>query len=118
VLRHPEEEPPSGLAPVPQPGRIAVLHGSARNMAYAYRVHEADEEDPEPTGGPALLFCHRDPEGSFLLRELDGPHSAFLSRCLQGEPLGTAAEAVGLTLDGAFELLEELRREGAVLGYR
>jgi hypothetical protein len=118
VLRHPDEAAPAGLVAAPGPGRVAVLHGSARNMAYAYRVHEADEEDPEPAEGPALLFCHRDPEGDFRLREVDGPTSAFLTRCLQSEPIGVAAAAVGLETEKAMALLEDLRSEGAVLGYR
>ncbi|HJW09606.1 MAG TPA: putative DNA-binding domain-containing protein [Holophagaceae bacterium] len=118
VLRHPEEEAPTDLAPEPRPDRAAVFHGSSRNMAYAYRVHEADEEDPEPAEEAALIFCHRDPDGDFQLREMDGPRSAFLSRCLGGEPIGGAAEAVRLPIEEAFELLEELRREGAVFGYR
>ncbi len=118
VLRHPDEDPPDGLAGDAALDRVAVLHGSARNLAYAYRVHEADEEEPEPAPGPALLFCHRDPEGSFQMRELDGPRSAFLTRCLQGEPVGAAAEAVGLGPDEALDLLKVLQAEGAVLGYR
>ncbi|HJV23740.1 MAG TPA: putative DNA-binding domain-containing protein [Holophagaceae bacterium] len=118
VLRHPDEAAPSGLLPEPGPGRHAVLDGSTRNMAYQWQVQDATEEAPEPAEGPAFLFCHRDPEGSFQVREVDAPASAFLTRCLQGEALGAAAQAVGMAWDDASALLRELQAESAVLGYR
>ena len=118
VLRHPDEPAPVGLVSEAAGGRRVLLDGSTRNMAYQWQVQEATEEDPEPAEGPAFLFCHRDPEGSFQVREVDGPRSAFLTRCQQGEPIGAAADAVGLGLEDALGLLRDLKAEGAVLGYR
>lgn len=118
VLRHPDEGPYADLLTEPEAGRHAVFHGTARNLAYAYRVHEATVESPVPEAAPALLFCYRDGDGDFCQREVGGPESAFLSRCQQGEPIAEAAGAAGLDLADAQELLEDLRAQGAVLGYR
>ncbi|HJU84467.1 MAG TPA: putative DNA-binding domain-containing protein [Holophagaceae bacterium] len=118
ALRHPDEAAPSGLVSEPHPGLQAVLDGSTRNMAYQWQVQDATEEDPEPAEGPAFLCCHRDPEGSFQVRELDAPASAFLTRSLQGEALGEAALAVGMDWEIASALLSDLQAESAVLGYR
>ena len=117
VLRAPEDEPAAALSVLPRPARQVHLSTSARNLAYPWRVHEATEEDPIPTEGLALLFCHRLPDGRYQQRELGGPESAFLTRLLEGEAIGAAAEAVDLEWEAAATFLEELRDEGAVLGY-
>lgn len=117
VLRAPEDEPAAGLDTAPEPSFHAHLSASARNQAYPWRVHEATEEDPIPAEGLTLLFCHRLPDGRYHQRELGGPESAFLTRLLEGEAMGPAAEAVGLEWKVAAGFLEELRSEGAVLGY-
>lgn len=117
VLRAPEDDPVSGLAATPQPESRVRFSASARNQAYPWRVQEATEEAPQPPEGLALLFCHRLPDGRYQQRELDGPESALLTRLLDQEPLGEAAEAVGLSFGEAAAFLEDLHEEGAVLGY-
>jgi len=115
VLRWPEMPPPPGLIGTPTPDRRVAFDGTARNLAYAWRVHESDADTPIPADGPALLFCHRDRALDFRVRELGGPASAFLARCQEGQNIGTAAE--GLGLPEALALLADLRGDGAILGY-
>ena len=117
VLRAPEDGPDPGLLETPAQDRRVRFSASARNLAYPWRVQEATEEEPVPAEGRALLFCHRLPDGRYHQRELDGVPSAFLTRLLEGAPLGEAADAVKLDRDEAAAFLEELRAEGAVLGY-
>jgi hypothetical protein len=117
VLRAPEDEPLPGLVDAPGPDRQVRFSVSARNQAYPWRVQEATEEAPLPAEGTALLFCHRLPDGRYHQRELGGASSAFLTRLLEGAPLGEAADAVDLDRDEAAAFLEELRAEGAILGY-
>ncbi len=117
VLRAPEDDAVS-LETTPSAKHRVPFSTSARNLAYPWRVHEATEETPEPAEGAALLFCHRLPDGRYHQREMDGPHSALITRLQEGATIGEAAEAVGLSLEDAFALLEELRSQGAVLGYR
>ena len=117
VLRAPEDEPDQGLLETPAPDRRVRFSASARNLAYPWRVQEATEEEPVPAEGLALLFCHRLPDGRYQQRELGGVSSAFLTRIMEDMPLGEAADAVELDRDEAAAFLEELRSEGAVLGY-
>lgn len=118
ILRWPEDAPLDARPERAEPTSRLVASGALRNLAYGYRVHEADEDDPEPEEGPAHLCCYRDRQSRFVCLEVDGPRSAFLARALEGEPLGEAAEAVGLAFREAAAWLEGLRRDGAVLGYR
>lgn len=117
VLRAPEDDPAPGLAQTPTPEHRVRFSASARNLAYPWRVQEATEEEPLPAEGTALLFCHRLPDGRYQQRELGGASSAFLTRLLDDEPIGPAAVAVELDEDEAMGFLEELRGEGALLGY-
>ena len=117
VLRAPEDAPQPELVAAPDPARRVRFSASARNLAYPWRVHEATEDDPQPAEGLALLFCHRLPDGRYHQRELGGVSSAFLTRLLEDAPLGEAADAVDLDREEAAAFLEELRAEGAVLGY-
>lgn len=117
VLRAPEDEPAPGLLLAPAPERRVHFSASARNLAYPWRVHEASEEAPLPPDGTTLLFCHRLPDGRYHQRELGGASSAFLTRLMDDAPAGEAAQAVELDWDEAVGFLEELRTEGAVLGF-
>ena len=117
VLRAPEDAADPDLAQAPAPERRVRFSASARNLAYPWRVHEATEEAPDPAEGLALIFCHRRADGRYRQQELDGPRSALLTRLMDQEPLGPAAEAVGLGFGEAAAFLEELQAEGAVLGY-
>ncbi|MBS1767311.1 MAG: putative DNA-binding domain-containing protein [Acidobacteria bacterium] len=117
VLRAPEDASDPGLAQAPAPERRVRFSASVRNLAYPWRVHEATEAEPLPAEGLALILCHRLADGRYRQQELDGPQSALLTRLMDQEPLGPAAEAVGLSFGEAAAFLEELQAEGAVLGY-
>jgi len=116
VLRAPEDEA-EAQASSPTPASRVRFSGSARNLAYPWRIHEATEAEPEPAEGTALLFCHRLPDGRYHQRELDGPESAFLTRVMADATIRDAAEAVERDLQEALDLLADLHAEGAVLGY-
>jgi hypothetical protein len=115
VLRWPETPVPPGLSADAEPGRRVAFDGTVRNLGYTWRVHESDAEAPVPVEGLALLFCHRDRALDFRVRELDGPASAFLARCLEGQDIRTAAE--GFDPAAAQALLGDLAADGAILGY-
>lgn len=117
VLRAPEDDPGESLSATPAPERRAAFSAAARNLAYPWRVHEATETEPVPAEALALLFCHRLPDGRFQRRELEGRESAWITRLLAGETLGEAAAAVGLPWDEARALAEDLKGDGAVLGF-
>ncbi len=116
VLRAPEDEAEAHESS-PAPETRVRFSGSARNLAYPWRVHEATEDEPEPAEATALLFCHRLPDGRYHQREVDGPNSAFLTRVMADATIRDAAQAVGLDLPEALNLLAELHSEGAVVGY-
>lgn len=116
-LLHPDTVPVSGLGKDPSAMGVAHFDGAFRNLAYGFRVQEADEEDPEPAPGTACLLALRNREGRFEWQEVDGPTSAFLARALEGQPLGEAAAAVALPWDTAAELLMDLQERGGVLGF-
>lgn len=117
VLRAPEDEAGEALVSAPSPGARARFSASARNLAYPWQVQEATEADPVPSEGLALLFCHRLADGRYQQRELNGPESALLTRLQEGETVGEAAEAVGLSFGEAAAFLDELQAEGALLGF-
>lgn len=118
ILRWPEPELTDPLGEVPTPASRALFHGAFRNLAYGWRVHEADEDAPEPEPGSACLACYRDLDGRFTWRELPAPTSAFLTAALEGQPLGMAAEAAGLPWTEAASLVLELRADGALQGFQ
>lgn len=118
ILRWPDEPPSKGLQDTPTVDSYVVFEGAARNLAYAYRVHEATKEAPEPAVGATFLLAYRDLEGDFLSMELSAHASAFLARCLEGEPIGTAASALNFEVDEVLELVIGLREKGALLGFR
>lgn len=118
VLISPDTVPVPGLKATPDPEDRAVFDGAFRNLAYGYRVLEADEEDPEPAEAPAFVVCLRNREGRFETREVDNRISAFLAQALQQAPLGAATRALGLPWDEAVALLVDLRDRGGILGFQ
>jgi hypothetical protein len=96
---------------------VARFSGTARNLAYGWRVQESREEDPVPAEGAAHLFCYRDRNLEFETLEVDPHSSAFLARCLEGVPLADAASGVGVDWAEARNLLRRLQEDGAILGY-
>jgi len=118
VTQWPASSAGEDLEAEPAPGRRLVLDPAARVLSYAYAVHRATEAGPEPAGEPAHLLLHRDPAGDFGVLELTEATAALLARA-QAEPLGDALAALGLAYDDTLlELLGELRRRGALLGFQ
>ena len=120
ILRWPDKEPEAsdeGLDPAPAADLHVVFDGTARNLAYAYRVHQATKEKPEPVVGQTYLLGYRDADGDFMYSELSPHASAFLARCLDGDNIGEAASALNLELEEVLELLAGLREKGAILGF-
>ncbi len=118
ILRWPDEPPLNDLKVTPAADSHVVFDGATRNLAYAYRVHEATKEDPEPKAGETFLLGYRDSEGDFLYSELSAHASAFLARCLEGKSIGAAASALRLEVDEVLELLIGLREKEALSGFR
>lgn len=118
ILRWPDEPPLEGLASVPAADLQVVFDGTARNLAYAFAVHQATKENPEPDAGETFLLGYRDADGDFMVSELSAHASAFLARCLEGDRIGKAASALDLDHIEALELLGDLRDKGAILGFR
>lgn len=118
ILRWPDEPLSKDLKAKPTADAQIVFDGATRNLAYAYRVHEATKEDPEPEGGETFLLGYRDAEGDFNYSELSAHASAFLARCTEGESIGTAASALNLELEEVLDLLSSFREKGALAGFR
>lgn len=118
ILRWPDTPMPEGLSPAPGPQSIAHFDGTFRALSYDWQVHRANPAHPLPQEGPTHLACHRSPEGDFMVRSVTPQASAFLARALQGERLGSATQAAGLSWPEAEALLGALQSEGALQGYR
>jgi len=117
ILRWPDDPPLDELQATPTLDSRVVFAGATRNLAYAWHVHEATKNDPEPEAGEAFLLGYRDPEGDFIYSELSAHASAFLARCLEGEPIGMAASALDLEVDEVLDLLIRFREKGALSGF-
>lgn len=118
ILRWPDEPSATDLRPGPDAESRVVFDGATRNLAYAFRVHEATQDDPEPSAGETFLLGYRDAEGDFAYSELSAHASAFLARCLEGESVGAAASALNLELEEVLDLLTRFKENGALLGFR
>jgi hypothetical protein len=109
---------PGGLRMAPGPADRIVLDPSAHAVTYDWRVHLATPEAPEPARGRVHLLFHRDGRGETALRELT-PATAHLVVQGQARPIGAVLRELGLEDAGeALALLEGLRAEGAILGFR
>lgn len=118
LLRWPDEPVPPGLAPAPEPGSRVAFDPAARLLRYAWQVQDATVEAPRPAAGDVHLLAYRDRDLDFAWRQLSAPGSAFLVRLQQGAAVGAAAEALGLDLAEALDLLVDLRGQGALLSFR
>lgn len=105
-----------GLGSRPGPGSRVVLEGATRLVSYTHAVHRATEEAPRPEPGAVHLLAYRDPEGLFQALELT-PATAFL--LADARPLGEVLDALGLQDPApSLALLEDLRKAGAIAGFR
>lgn len=118
VARYPDTPPEPGLRPEPEPGDTVVLDPATQVVAYAHAVHQAREGSPVPAAQPTHLLAFRTAEGQAQLRELTPATAALLVRA-QTQPLAAAAAALGLRdLAPILSLLGDLRRDGALAGFR
>jgi hypothetical protein len=116
VYRAEDVSAPPDLAPSPAPGARVVLDPAAQVVAYTHAVHRATEECPRPEAGATYLLAYRDEEGLFQLLELTPATAALL---VDPRPLGEVLAALGEAESArAFELLENLRKAGAIAGFR
>ena len=120
VERWPDEPFPG---PEPRPGppdpddRLVLAAGTLV-IAYAFAVHQATLERPQPLLGPTHLMAYRDACGDFHLLELT-PATAALLMAAQQQPIRIAAASLGLTqLEPILTLLESFRQTGALAGFR
>ncbi len=118
ILRWPDDPRSKELLAIPAADLQVVFDGATRNLAYTYRVHEATKEDPEVESGEAFLLGYRDAQGDFNYSELSAHASAFLARCMEGEPIGKAASGLGLEQEEVLVLLSGFREKGAIAGFR
>lgn len=117
VARFPEEEGPVGLHADPQPSDRVVLDPATQVVSYTHAVHLAREDNPAPAARPTHLLAYRDAGGVAHLLELTPATAALLVRA-QGEPLASAAAALGIPdLSAPLTLLRDLHRYGAVAGF-
>jgi hypothetical protein len=116
VYRFEDLPVPGGLEPSPSPGSAVELDPATRLVSYTHAVHRATEEDPWPAPGPVHLLAYRDPEGLFQVLELT-PATAFL---LAGDgTVGELLDQAGIEDPGpTLALLEDLRKGGAIAGFR
>ena len=118
VPRLPDVPPPADLHRDPSPSSTGVPEPTLRNLSYPWAVHRATPEAPVPDPEPAHLLAWRDAEGDFRSLALSATASALVARWMDGEALGSAAEAVGVPRPEALALAARLRDEGALLGFR
>lgn len=118
VARFPEADPPGGLHGEPAAGDLVVLDPATQVVAYAHTVHRATEAEPEPEAVPVHLLAFRTPAGEARMMELTPATAALLAEGRR-RPLGEAAGELGFS-DPApvLALLGDLRRAGAVAGFR
>jgi len=109
--------PAAGLRPVPRLGDRLVLAAPTQVVTYAYRVHQATPEAPVPDPGTVHLLAYRDRAG--LPRWMDlTPATAALLLAARQASIGQAALDLGLEdLSDAIDLLVDLQRRGALLGF-
>ncbi|HJV38786.1 MAG TPA: putative DNA-binding domain-containing protein [Geothrix sp.] len=118
VARFPEADPVQELHDEPGPGDVVWLDPGTQVVAYAHAVHRATEAAPVPEARPTHLLAFRDEEGEARVLELTAATAALLVQA-RTRPLAESAAALGLSDPApALALLRDLRRQGAVLGFR
>ena len=112
----PEDPEPPGLHAEPAAGDRLVLAPGAQVLAYGCQVFEATLDRPEPPPGPCHLLASRGGDGYVQWRVLTAATAALLARG-QGEALGGVMADLGLPPGEAFAFLDDLRAQGALLGF-
>jgi hypothetical protein len=118
VEHHPDQAPHWGLRARAALDLRLVPDPSAQGVTYAYAVHRSTPEDPVPSREPTHLLLHRGVRGEVRRQELTPATSALLVLGRE-RPVGEAVRALGLPDPAAaLTLLDALRAEGALLGFR
>ena len=117
--RFPDSEPPlEGLHADPGPADLVVLDPATQVVTYTHEVHRACVEAPVPRAHPTHLLAFRDGDGLARLMELTPATAALLVQA-QTRPLAEAAAVLNMSdLAPVTELLHDLRRDGAIAGFR
>lgn len=118
VARFPEADPVPGLLDEPSADDRVWLDPATQVVTYAHAVHRATEAVPVPEARPTYLLAFRDGEGEARIMELTAATAALLVQAHQ-RPIGECASALGFADPApALTLLSDLRREGAIAGFR
>jgi hypothetical protein len=118
VARHPEADLPEGLHSEPAPQDLLVWAAATQVVSYTHAVHRVSEAAPVPEARPTHLLAFRDEAGEARLLELTPATAALLVRAREC-PIAEAAAALDLTeLHPVMALLCDLRRDGALAGFR
>jgi len=118
VARFPDSDPPEGLHADPGPEDLLVLDPATQVVSYTHAVHRVCEEAPVPETRPTHLLAFRDGDGLAQLMELTPATAALLVQA-QTRPLAEAAAALNIPdLAPVTGLLHDLRRYGAIAGFR
>ena len=118
VARFPDSDPLEGLHADPGPEDLVVLDPATQVVTYTHAVHRTCVEAPVPEALPTHLLAYRDEEGIARLMELTPATAALLVRA-QTLPLAEAAAALNMPdLAPVTGLLHDLRRDGAIAGFR
>jgi hypothetical protein len=118
VEHFPDEDPPPETHPRPSSGDRLVLAPPTQVLAYTHRVFEATWERPAPEPGACSLLAFRGPDGYIRVLAITDATAALLVRG-QGEPIAAVLAALGFRDEpGALAFLEDLREQGALLGFR
>lgn len=118
VARFPDSPAEPGLRSEPGPEARVVLDPATQVVSYTHAVHLVTEDAPVPALRPTHLLVFRDAGGEVHLRDLTPATAALLVRA-QAEPLAEVAATLALhDLTPILSLLGNLRREGAIAGFR
>ena len=118
VARFPDSARPEDLHVNPGPEDLVVLDPATQVVSYTHAVHHSSLEAPIPEARPAHLLAFRDEEGEVRLMELTPATSALLVQA-QTRPLAEAAAVLNVPdLVPVLSLLHDLRRDGAIAGFR
>lgn len=118
VARFPEADPRSGLHDEPGSGDVLWFDPATQVVTYTHAVHRATEAAPVPEARPTHLLAYRAGEGEARVMELTAATAALLVQA-NHRPIGECASALGFADPApALTLLRDLRREGAIAGFR
>ncbi len=118
VAHFPETDPTPGLHEEPGAEDRVWLDPATQVVTYSHAVHRATEAAPVPEVRPTHLLAFRDGEGEARVMELTAATAALLVQA-HHRSIGECASTLGFADPApALTLLRDLRREGAIAGFR